>query len=74
VLSLNPNAIHLLEASPDKIDWYGLSSNPSIFILDYDAIKQATAQLHEELIAYVYHPTRVGKWMHEYGTDSEYLE
>ncbi len=74
VLSLNPNAIHLLEANPDKIDWIEIIINPSIFILDYDAMKQATAQLHEELIAYVYHPTRVGIWVHKYGTDSEYLE
>ena len=30
-LSKNPNAIHLLEKNLDKIDWYYLSSNPSIF-------------------------------------------
>jgi hypothetical protein len=36
-------------------------------------MKQATTQLHEELIAYVYHPTRVAKWMHKYGTEREYL-
>jgi hypothetical protein len=73
-LSANPNAIHLLEANQDKIHWVHLSCNPSIFILDYNAMKQATIQLHEELIAYVYHPTRVGKWMHEHGTESGYLE
>jgi len=28
-LSTNPNAIHLLEKNPDKIDWYMLSSNPN---------------------------------------------
>jgi hypothetical protein len=28
-LSENPNAIYLLEANKDKIDWTGLSSNPS---------------------------------------------
>ena len=31
MLSCNPNAIHLLENNQDKINWYGLSSNPSIF-------------------------------------------
>jgi hypothetical protein len=30
-LSLNPNAIHLLEQNKDKIDWCNLSKNPSIF-------------------------------------------
>ena len=28
-LSENPNAIHLLEANPDKIDWTWLSLNPN---------------------------------------------
>jgi hypothetical protein len=28
-LSLNPNAIHLLEQNQDKIDWKYLSSNPN---------------------------------------------
>ena len=28
-LSLNPNAIHLLEKNPDKINWCHLSSNPN---------------------------------------------
>ena len=30
-LSLNPNAIDLLKNNKSKIDWYYLSSNPSIF-------------------------------------------
>jgi len=30
-LCLNPNAIDLLKENQDEIDWYYLSSNPSIF-------------------------------------------
>ena len=30
-LSKNPNAIDLLKNNQDEIDWYYLSSNPSIF-------------------------------------------
>ena len=33
-LSSNPNAIHILEKNLDKVDWFGLSENPSIFIKD----------------------------------------
>jgi hypothetical protein len=29
-LSLNPSAIHLLEANMDKIDWAWLSENPGV--------------------------------------------
>jgi len=28
-LSINPNAILLLEKNNDKIDWFGLSQNPN---------------------------------------------
>ena len=28
-LSANPNAIHLLEKNPNKINWHNLSSNPN---------------------------------------------
>ena len=34
----NANAKHLLEKNKDKINWGNLSSNPSIFELDYDAL------------------------------------
>jgi hypothetical protein len=33
---MNPNAIHILEQNPDKIDWVKLSKNPSIFETKYD--------------------------------------
>lgn len=28
-LSANPDAIEILKANPDKVDWYGLSLNPN---------------------------------------------
>jgi hypothetical protein len=31
------------ETQPDKIDWYNLSINPSIFEIDYEALKNRTA-------------------------------
>jgi hypothetical protein len=34
MLSRNHNAIDFLEKNLDKIDWYGLSGNPSIFELN----------------------------------------
>jgi len=33
LLSLNPNAIHLLEQNIDKIDWTSLSENPNAIYL-----------------------------------------
>ena len=36
MLSKNPNAIHLLEANIDKINWIFLPLNPSIFKLTID--------------------------------------
>jgi hypothetical protein len=37
------------ETQPDKIDWYNLSINPSIFEIDYEALKNRTA-FKEELV------------------------
>jgi hypothetical protein len=35
MLSKNPNAMHLLEANPDKIEWFFLSENPAaIYLLE----------------------------------------
>jgi len=39
-LSLNPNAIHLLEQNMDKIDWVVLSENPNaIHLLEHNKDK-----------------------------------
>ena len=53
--------IYFLKNS-DKINWYYLSANPSIFELDYEAI-------YEELIREVMKPSRVFKI-----PDYDYLE
>ena len=50
MLSKNSSAIHLLEKNQDKIDWYFLSLNPSIFELDYCALKERYSVYKEELI------------------------
>ena len=60
-LSANPNAIHLLEANQDKIDWRILSANPSIFTYDYNHMRSVCNIYKEELIAYVFHPSRLFK-------------
>ncbi len=73
-LNTNPNGLQILKQYPYKLKSEYISKNPAIFELDYHAMKTNTTQLHEELIAYVYHPTHVAKWMYEHGTDSEYLE
>jgi len=39
-LSLNRNAIYLLEQSQDKIDWSLFSSNRSIFEIDYTSLNK----------------------------------
>ena len=69
MLSLNENAIHLLEKNPDKINWSYLSHNPGIFEYDYQAMKDHMygPGLCEELMAKMFHPDnisngKVGDW------------
>ena len=68
-LSLHPKAIHLLEENPDKIDWYCLSKNPSIFEIDYDAIKNRVEPFKEELIQKCFHPKRLVYYLEQYKYD-----
>ena len=68
-LSLNQNAIELLEKNTDKINWCNISRNPSIFQLDYDAMRKNNQEIYEELIKEVMKPSRVFK-----NPDYDYLE
>ena len=60
-LSLNPNAIHILEANQDRINWATLSENTNIFTYDYKKMKEVCNIYKEDLIAYVFHPSRIFK-------------
>ena len=69
-LSRNPNAIHLLEQNPDNVDWDDrLSTNPSIFEIDYGFYTERCNVFKEELIQEVYRPLRVMRYFNEYNYD-----
>ena len=72
-LAENCNAIHLLERNPDKINWITLSTNPSIFELDYKALKERCSVYKEELMRMALHPSRIEKYM-EMGLSIEDLD
>ena len=72
-LSLNPNAIYLLEQNPDKIYLSNLSSNPSIFELDYVFLKNRCNLYLEELIKKTCHPSRIIKLLDQ-GIEIEDLD
>ena len=57
----NPKAIKLLEKHIDKIYWGWLSANPSLFELDYLAMKQRTDIFREDLMKAIFHPNRLKK-------------
>ena len=62
-LSLNPNAIHMLEQNPDKIRWFSISRNPTIFELDYKGMKGRCSIYKEELMIKVFHPSRIERYL-----------
>jgi len=67
VLSSNtsPNAIDLLRANPDKIDWDEFSANPAIFELDYQKMKESKREINQAIIAEVWHPNRIARWIEQ---------
>ena len=56
----------------DKIGWFELSGNPSIFTLDYDWLKKRMNILREELMSKAWHPSRIAQWL-EQGIDVDEL-
>ena len=68
-LSHDPNDVEFLEKNQDRIDWKLISANPSIFELDYEAMKIANQLIYEELLKEVMKPSRVFK-----NPDYDYIE
>ena len=66
---MNENAIDFLKQKEDYIVLLDFSANPSIFVLDYEQMKDNNQQMYEELIKEVMKPSRVFK-----NPDYDYLE
>ena len=69
-LSRNPNAFHILEKYPEKIDWQSidwdnLSTNHTIFELDYNALEERCNIYKEELMQVALHPSRIEKYLEQ---------
>jgi hypothetical protein len=62
-LSMNTNAIHLLEQNQDRINWNKFSRNPAIFTYDYARIKEEHSELTRDIIEYVNSPRRLQRWL-----------
>jgi hypothetical protein len=78
-LSKNPNAIPLLEKHMDKIDWNNIAINPNavhLFArLNTTKMREKCKPFSEELVAYVFHPSRVSKLAAWHNMDlCEYFE
>jgi len=61
-----------LEKNQDKICWYNLARNPSIFTYDYYMISNKNKELNEEIIQKSLHPKRMLRLMEIYGEDEIY--
>ena len=66
---MNPNAIDLLEKNIDKINWYFLSKNPSIFELDTNEMKIQIKDFYEDLQKVWFHSKRVERYLDEFNYD-----
>ena len=57
-VSEHPKAIELLIANPNKINWQTVWANPAIFTYDYKQMRTSKAELHRNLLEYLYFPLR----------------
>ena len=63
----------MLEQNPDKIDWYEISINPSIFThtYNYSEIKKRMKKtIAEDLMKNRFHPKHMDKWF-RWGQEEE---
>jgi hypothetical protein len=63
-----------LEQNQDKIDWYWLSYNPSIFKegYNYNFLKERTDVIKQELIMNAMHPRRLQRWIDNGGNIDDF--
>ena len=76
-LSMNKNAIDLLEANPNKINWQMLSRNLNIFEINYEYYEKTCNTYKEELIAKVFQPEHVIRHLEKYNynlSEDEYFD
>jgi hypothetical protein len=52
-----------LQQNPDKIEYYDLLLNTSLFTYDYEKLKERISIYKEELIQKVLHPNRLLKYL-----------
>ena len=64
MLSVNRNAIPILEKNLDKVNWNWLSRNPNIFTYDYNEMKDRmyNVGIKEDLMKNRFHPTNLHKF------------
>jgi len=62
-LTRNPNAVHLLEQNPYRIDLLMLLRVPSMLDYDYEALTQRCNIYKEQLIQKAMHPARIQKYL-----------
>ena len=61
--------VFLFSADVNIVEWEGLSSNPSIFEIDYSFLKKRQDLFKEELIAKCFHPVRLLYYLEKYNYD-----
>ncbi len=62
-ISINPSAINIIEDNMEHFIYSFGSSNPEIFTYDYDKLKKNKEELHLSLIEYLYHPSKISKYL-----------
>lgn len=77
MLSINPNAIRILEDNLDKSDFTSLELNLNAYHLvvplNHQAMKDSMKLFAEELVAYVFNPDRLFRAAERFGIDLDEL-
>ncbi len=61
----NPMFREIFRKNEKQLYYCYLAKNPLIFDYDYEAMLQSKRELHEDFMAYYFHPSRFEMWKHE---------
>lgn len=73
-LALNASAFEYLEQHQELVDDATILTNPNAVTYDYASIQADHEDLHRELHEYLYHPSRIQKWLGSGNDIENYLQ
>ena len=65
--------INIIESNFDKVDWHAIHTNCLNVKYPYATLKKRNETIDRELVEYLFHPSKIWKWINEGNSIDEYM-